>query len=154
MAKESKIIKTEAESLLKKIGIDAEVEVKEENDQYQVNINTQENALLIGKHGNTLFSLELILSQIVAQKIGEYKRIIIEVGGYRKDREQYLRDLATRLKEEVLNSGLEKPISGLKSWERRLLHLHFSEDKEVATESQGEERDRVLVIKKRSDNKT
>lgn len=149
MAKENEIIKTETETLLKKIGIDAKVEVKEENDQYQVNITTQENALLIGKHGNTLSSLEHILTLIVAKKIGEFKRIIIEVGGYRKEREEYLKDLATRLKDEVLNSGLEKTIRGLKSWERRLIHMHFSEDKEVTTESQGEERDRVLVIKKK-----
>lgn len=149
MEEQIKIIKEEAEGLLKKIGIDAQVEVEGQEDGFMVSLSTSENALLIGKHGNTLSSLELILSLIVSKKIGEYTRTIIEVGGYRKEREEYLKELAEKLRQEVIDSGYEKTIRGLKPWERRMVHMLFAEDDEVTTESTGEDRERVLVIKKK-----
>lgn len=149
MEEVNKIVEKEANTLLDKADIDAKVEVKEVDGNISVVVDTDENALLIGKHGNTLSSLELILSLIVAKKTGEYKRILIEVGGYREAREEYLRDLANRLKDEVVSTGIEKTVRGLKPWERRVVHMQLSESDEVVTESEGEDRDRVLVIKKK-----
>lgn len=138
-----------AQDLFKQIGIAATCTVTEDENGYNLAVDTQENALLIGKHGNTLSSLEYLLGQMVAAKQEEYKRVIVEVGGYREEREAYLKDLAERLKEEVVNSGMEKTIRGLKPWERRLVHLMLVEDGSVETESTGEGRDRVLVIRKK-----
>lgn len=149
MEDQSILIKQETEALLEKLGLTTEVEVKIEEEDFKVYIDTPENALLIGKHGDTLSSLELILSLIMAKKTGEYKRILIEVGGYRKEREAYLTELTHRLCEEVKDSGSEKKISGLKSWERRLVHMMLVDDSDVMTESVGEGRDRVLLIKKK-----
>jgi len=143
------LIQKETESLLEKVGITTNVTITEDEDGYKVGIDTEENALLIGKHGNTLSSLELILSLIAAKKTGEYKRVLLEVGDYRAEREQYLKELATRMKEEVASSGYEKIIRGLKAWERRLIHLMLQEEELVTTESRGEGRDRVLVILKK-----
>lgn len=149
MEEKNKIIREETEALLNKAGIDATIEVKEADEGFNVHIDASENALLIGKHGNTLSSLELVLSLIVAKKLGEFQRIILEVGGYREAREDYLIDLAERLREEVLTTGAEKQVRGLKPWERRIIHIHLGESEGVATESEGEERDRILVIKKK-----
>lgn len=149
MEEKNKIIREETEALLNKAGIDATIEVKEVDEGFNVHIDASENALLIGKHGNTLSSLELVLSLIVAKKLGEFQRIILEVGGYREAREDYLIDLAERLREEVLTTGADKQVRGLKPWERRIIHMHLGESEGVATESEGEERERVLVIKKK-----
>ena len=149
MEETNKIIQEEAENLLDEVGIKATVSVKLEDESYRIQLDTEENALLIGKHGNTLSSLELVLSLIVAKKLGEFKRLIIEVGGYRQEREEYLRDLANRLKEEVMTEGREKTVRGLKPWERRVVHMHLSETPEIETVSEGEDRDRILVIKKK-----
>ncbi len=145
----NKTVKEEAELLLAKIGTKGTIKVESSADSISVHIDTDENALLIGKHGNTLSSLELILSLIVAKKIGEFKRIVIEVGGYRQAREDYLKDLAGRLRDEVVETGNEKTVRGLKPWERRVVHMFLAEDGDVASESEGEDRDRVLVIKKK-----
>jgi len=144
-----KIIKETTEDILEKIDSKGSVEVTEADEMFNVHIDTEENALLIGKHGNTLSSLELIISLIVAKKVGEFKRVIVEVGGYREAREDYLRDLAQRLHDEVIEQGTEKTVRGLKPWERRVIHMHLSEMGDVNTESEGEERDRVLVITKK-----
>ncbi len=145
----NKIVTEEAELLLDKIGTQGSVKVEEVDGSINLHIDTEENALLIGKHGNTLSSLELILSLITAKKVGEFKRIVIEVGGYRQAREDYLKDLAGRLRDEVVETGVEKTVRGLKPWERRVVHMHLSEDPDVISESEGEDRDRVLVIKKK-----
>ncbi|RJQ28084.1 KH domain-containing protein [Candidatus Parcubacteria bacterium] len=145
-----KIVKKEVEDLLEKVGVSADIEVTEADDEFNVLVDGHDdNALLIGRHGDTLSSLQTILGFIVAKKLGEYKRVILEVGGYRKDREEYLKNLCERLKEEVIESGREKIVNGLKPWERRVIHMYLGEDKDVVTESTGEGRDRVLVIKKR-----
>ncbi len=144
------LIKEETDALLQKAGIDAEIEVEAAEEGFNVHVNASENALLIGKHGNTLSSLELVLSLIVAKKVGEFQRIILEVGGYREAREDYLTDLANRLREEVIATGAEKQVRGLKPWERRIIHMHLGEEPGIMTESEGEERDRVLVIRKKS----
>lgn len=143
------LIKTELTELLAKVGVTGTIEVSMADEIYNVNLDTDENALIIGKYGNTLSSLESILALIVAKKTGEFKRIVLEVGEYRKEREEYLKNLAAKLREEVLQSGYEKTVRGLKPWERRLVHLHLQEDGDVTTESMGEGRDRVLVIKKK-----
>lgn len=143
------LLQQTTQDLLNKLGVEATLTVSEDENGYHVAVDTQENALLIGKHGNTLSSLEYLLGQMMAVKNDEYKRVIVEVGGYREEREAYLTDLANRLKEEVLTTGSEKTIRGLKPWERRLIHMLLVEDTEVETESSGEDRDRVLVIKKK-----
>lgn len=149
MEKVKEVILEEAEKLLEQIAIKGEVSVDEVEGGFKLNIDTEENALLIGKHGNTLSSFENVLSLIVAKKTGEFVRITVEVGGYRQEREDYLSALALRLKDEVVDTGIEKTIRGLKPWERRVVHLALSEEGDVLTESSGEGRDRVLVIKRK-----
>lgn len=144
------IVKKEFEKLLDLLEVDHEVSVSQGEDEVcHVEINSSENALLIGRYGDTLSSLEHVVSLICAQKLDEYPRIMLEIGGYREEREEYLRGLAERMREEVLSTGEQKVLSDLKPWERRLIHLFFSEDEEVVTESQGEGRGRVLTIRKR-----
>lgn len=150
MEEQLQMIQDETISLLEKLGVSASVEVEGGDEGAKVILDTEENALLIGKHGNTLSSLEYILTLLTSAKLGEFKRVQIEVGGYREEREAYLKELATRLKDEVLTSGYEKKIHGLKPWERRLIHLYLEEDGGVITESEGEDRERVLVIKKKA----
>lgn len=150
MEKELKIIKKEAEALLSQIGIKSDVEVNSSEEGFTASFDAgEDNALLIGKHGNTLSSFELILTLIVANKLGEFRRVTVEVGSYRAEREQYLENLADKLKEEVVTSGYEKQVRGLKPWERRYVHLYLEKDDQVTTESVGEDRDRTLIIKRK-----
>lgn len=143
------LIKSETISMLKLLDNKADVTVEPSETGFQVFIEGDENALLIGKHGNTLSSLELILSLIIAKKLGEFTRLTLEIGNYRKEREDYLKELVEKLKQDVVATGFEKSIRGLKSWERRFIHLYLKDDSEVMTESEGEGRDRVLLIKKK-----
>lgn len=150
MENQSELVKKEIELLLKQIGVKSSVELEEAEGGFTALLDAEEdNALLIGKHGNTLAALELVVTLIATNKLGEFKRVTIEIGNYREEREQYLKELVDKLKAEVVDSGYEKPVRGLKPWERRFVHMYLQEDGEVVTESVGEDRDRTLVIKKK-----
>lgn len=143
-------IENKVKELFKLLEVEAEITVTENDESFVVSIDaTDNNALLIGKHGNTLTSLEYIIYILCVKELETPKRILVEIGGYREEREAYLSELAGRLKEEVVTTGEEKSIRGLKPWERRHVHMILSEDGDVMTESTGEDRDRTLIIKKK-----
>jgi spoIIIJ-associated protein len=148
--KEIKTIKEITEKLLKLLDVDGDFEIVESKDakeeSVEIVLNTKDTGVVIGYHGDTLEGLQLILSLCVARNLGRFVRISIDVGDYKKNRTEFLKSLALETKERVLSEGKEIAIPELKSWERRIVHLLLEKDGEVASESQGEGRDRVLVV--------
>lgn len=149
--KEIKIIKDTAEKLLKLADVDGDFEILEakddKNESVDIALNTKDTGVVIGYHGDTLEGLQLVLSLCVARKLGRFIRISIDVEDYKKNRTEWLKTLALETKERVLQEGKEMAIPELKSWERRIVHLLLEGDEEVVSGSQGEGRDRVLVVK-------
>jgi len=145
--KQSKIVQDTTEELLKLLEIQGDFEIKEAEEAIEINLNTQDSGIVIGYHGDTLESLQLILSLCLAKKLGEFKRVSIEVGEYKKKREEWLRNLAAETRDRVISENKEVYLSDLKSWERRVVHLILQNDQGVVSESVGEGKDRVLVVK-------
>ena len=163
--KEIKVIKDITEKLLKLLDVDGDFEILEstrlpspkgkanggqedsKDESLEIVLNTKDTGVVIGYHGDTLEGLQLVLSLCVARKLGRFVRISIDVGDYKKNRTDWLKTLALETKERVTTSGKEMIIPELKSWERRVVHLLLEKDEEVVSESQGEGRDRVLVVK-------
>lgn len=152
MVKEDKIkvVKEVVEELLGKVGLTAEVSVSEgEEESFVVDIAGEELGALIGYHGETLSSLQLFLNLLVHRKIGEWWRVLVDIGGYRKDREQKLFDLAQRTADRVRFLQAPVTLTPMPAFERRLVHLALSEDKGVKTESEGDGWERRVVVKPR-----
>jgi len=147
MAKNKESVKDMIVDFLKTLEINVVPEVTETEEEIQVVLDTDEGGLIIGYHGETLESLQLVIALIIAKKTGVFKRVSIEVGDYKKNREEWLRNLAIDTKRKVLEQQREYQLSDLKSWERRIIHLILQDDKEVDTESVGEGRDRVLIVR-------
>ena len=145
--KQNKIINDTLEEFFKLLEIEGDFEVSESQEAIDILLNTQDSGIVIGYHGDTLESLQLVLSLILAKKTGEFKRVSIEVGEYKKKREEWLKNLALETKERVVLENKEIYLSDLKSWERRVVHLLLQNDQEVVSESVGEGKDRVLVVK-------
>ena len=131
------------------LGIDTKMEILETEEAIEVVLETEDTGIIIGYHGETLESLQLVLSLLLAKANGEFKRVSVEVGDYKKNRTEWLERLALDAKERALTEGKEVYLSELKAWERRVVHLLLQDDKEVVSESSGEGKDRVLVIKPR-----
>ena len=147
--KEEKIITKTLKELLDVLEIDGTFELSFEDDTFHVLLGTQDMGIVIGYHGEVLESLQLIASLAVSKKLGRFVRVSIEAGDYKKNRTEYLNNLAVKTKERVLSEQREISLSNLKSWERRVIHMFLQNDNEVVSESQGEGRERVLVIKSR-----
>ncbi len=147
--KKEKIVKEKSRELLDQLGISAELTVTETDGAVGVVIETADAGILIGYHGETLNALALVLSLLVSQELGEFTRVNVDVGDYRKQREEKLQELAKNIKEQVLRQKQEVPIPNLTAGERRIIHLFFQDDQEVVSESQGEGETRQLIIKPR-----
>jgi spoIIIJ-associated protein len=147
MAKTNKKLEKIIKSFFVSLGVDAEIEITEDEEAIAVVLETEDTGMVIGYHGETLEALQLVLSLVLAKEKGEFKRVSIEVGDYKKNRTEWLERLTLDAKERALAEGKEVYLSELKSWERRVVHLLLQDDKEVSSESSGEGKDRVLVIK-------
>lgn len=142
-------IKNTIEKILKVLGVEGGFTLSLENDEINVVLETKDTGIVIGYHGEVLEALQLVLSIAVSRKIDQFVRVIIEVGDYRKNRSEWLENLAARAKEQALLEKKEVSLPSLRSWERRIVHIFLQEDKEVMSESVGEGRDRTLIIKPR-----
>lgn len=144
-----KTIQEVLSELFKQLEIEGDFEVSAEEGAITVLLNTKDMGVVIGYHGEILDSLQSVASLIISKKLGEFTRITMEAGDYRKNRTEYLTSLAERTKEQVLSENREVSLPSLKPWERRVIHLLLQDDPEVLSESIGEGRDRTLVVKPR-----
>lgn len=141
-------IKTLVTDLLGKLKVEAKVEVvKEEDDHYQVNLETEETGLLIGHHGETVNSFQLLLGVILFKKTGEWIHVVVDVGGYRKMREESIKEMVNRIVTEVETNREPVQLPPLTPFERRAVHMMLTDHQTVVSESIGEGRDRRLTIK-------
>ncbi len=117
-----------------------------EADLYQILIETQTPGPIIGFHGETLSSLQLLVGQHLHAKIGEWLNLSINVNDYRQRRETSLKSLADSAVNQVLSTNTPHQLPPMPSSERRIIHLYLSENPNVATESVGLGKNRYLVI--------
>ncbi len=142
------IIKASAEELLSNMDIPAAVLVTPSPEEvFLVNVETEESGLLIGYHGETLSAFQLILGQIVTKKVGEWVRIVVEVGDYRAKREEQLSQMALSYADQVVQTGQPIALPSLPPIERRIIHMALQDHPDVVTESEGEGNMRRLIIK-------
>jgi len=146
--KKKKLIAELGQKLLAELKVEAEVKVEvDQEGAVRVQIETAEPGVLIGYHGETLASLQLILALMVYRQLGEWVRLVVNVGDYRQRREESLRRLALSAAQKVKFSGEAYALPAMTPAERRIIHLTLADDQEVTTESEGEGRNRRVVVK-------
>lgn len=143
-------VKQITEDLLNRLEVAGVVSVDvDETGAYQVQIDTEETGLLIGYHGRTLESFQILLSIIVSKKLQSWVKVYVNVGDYRQKREETLMHMAQRAAERAISYGRPVELSSLSPSERRVIHLTLGGDERVMTESVGEGMNRTLVVKPR-----
>ena len=102
---------------------------------------------LIGKGGRTLAALEFLANAVVNKVEGEVPvRVNVDVGGYKRRRDERLRVVAQRAAARVRKSGLAVELEPMSAAERRVVHMELADDPAVESESTGEGRDRRVVV--------
>ncbi|MFC1646786.1 protein jag [Patescibacteria group bacterium] len=143
-----KTIEKITKDLLKRLEVVAEVSVDiDETEAFRVHIKTDDTGLLIGYHGQTLESFQIILGLLVSKKMGSWQKVYVNVGDYREKREEALMYVAQKAAERAISTGQPVELTQLPASERRVVHLTLSGDEKVETESVGEGKDRRLVVK-------
>ncbi len=144
-------VKEITEELLGRLEVVGTVSVDvDETGAYRVHIETEETGLLIGYHGRTLESFQILLGIIVSKKLESWVKVYVNVGDYREKREETLMLMAQRAAERAISMGRPVELSNLSPSERRVIHLTLSGDERVETESIGEGSSRTLLVKPRS----
>ena len=102
--------------------------------------------LLIGRRGETLSALQLLVSLIVGHRTKHRMRITIDAENYRERREENLRSLALRVAQQVRNYRRSIALEAMPPHERRIVHIALADSKDISTESIGEGDERRVVI--------
>ncbi len=146
----AEIVKSLAEELLADLQVDGQIELSSETDIFSVKIlpvDPNDTPLLIGYHGETVSSFQTILGMLVAKKVGEWVRIVVDVADYRDKRAEQLTAMAESFASQALSTNQPVYLPPLTPAERRVIHIALAERADIETFSEGEGRNRRLVIK-------
>ncbi len=142
------IAKEYLENIFKTLDIDLKIEFRtlEQGKLIVFNLETSENAFLIGNRGNTLHSLAVLTKIATKQFCEEQTEVVLDISGYLAKRKTILEILATKEAKKVLASKASVELKNLNSYERHIIHEKLSDWKKIQTHSHGEGKDRVLTI--------
>lgn len=141
-------IKEYIQELLTKMGVKINSFIDNSKDnQINLTINSDKDALLIGKKGKNLKALELVVKQHIHNLINSYPYLILNVGNYNERHELLLQNLAKQIANEVKKTRQEVIMDNMNSYERRIVHNALANIKGVTTISEGEEPNRHIIVK-------
>lgn len=103
-------------------------------------------AILIGRHGRTLESLHILVSNITTRKIGYRYPIVIDVEGYRSRQRQKIESIARSSAKRAVSQGKSVSLRPMSPYERRLVHMALQSDNRVETHSEDEGANRHVII--------
>ncbi len=134
--------------VFKAMDIDAELEVAydAENSSIDINIVGDEMGVLIGKRGQTLDSLQYLLSLVLNKESDNYLKVKLDTENYRQRRKETLENLGKNIAYKVKRTKKSVSLEPMNPYERRIIHSVLQNDKYVETHSEGDEPFRKVVI--------
>lgn len=130
------------------MGITVVVDVKynEEEAAMDVELSGDEMGILIGKRGQTLDSLQYLVSLVINKDTENYIRVKVDTENYRKRRKDTLENLAKNISYKVKRTKRPVSLEPMNPYERRIIHSALQNDKYVTTYSEGDEPFRHVVV--------
>ncbi|EUJ25982.1 putative Jag protein [Listeria floridensis FSL S10-1187] len=135
------------QDIAEKMGAKISIEVKEEGKDTFIQISGENLGVLIGKHGQTLNSLQYLTQLIANKRTEQFRNIFINVGDYRERRYETLSGLAEKMAGKALKTRSAVHLEPMPSFERKIIHAILSENKKIETHSEGRDPYRYVVIK-------
>lgn len=111
-----------------------------------LDITGDDLAVLIGRHGRTLDSIQFLVSAITRRKLGYRYPIVVDVEGYKSRQRQKIESIAKSAANRAASQGREVSMRPMTPYERRIVHIALRDDVRVETESEGEGSDRHVVV--------
>lgn len=130
------------------LGVDVEIRV-EVGDNIEINITGEDLGLLIGSRGEHLESLQAFFNIAINKKLGdEWKAVVLDIGNWRRDKEEELRALVSKEVAKLDSANKETILPPMPSSQRRTVHIIASEYKGIVSSSVGDEPERRIVLRK------
>jgi spoIIIJ-associated protein len=142
----SEVLRDLLEEVAEGLGLDAQVDVVEEDGLLIGRVDGPDVGLLIGHHGQTIDAVQHIAQRTVVRDGWTGLRVTVDADGYRGRRELALRQLADDAAEEALRTSTPVELDAMPASERRIVHEHLRGRGDVATHSEGDEPRRYLVV--------
>ena len=140
----------EAEKFLldvsEKMGAPVTINVEKNGKQVKFILSGEKIALLIGKRGQTLNSLQFLTQLVINRFSGQYLNVMVDAEHYRERRNDTLIQLAQRLAQKAVQTKEEVSLEPMPSYERKIIHTALVENKKIKTYSSGEDPHRHIVI--------
>lgn len=133
-------------TLLVKMNIEGKITIKQKQNNLYIDVVGNEMALLIGRRGQTLDSIQYLISLVVNKGRDEYLRVILDTENYRQKRKDTLERLAHKLASKAKKIKKDISLEPMNPYERRIIHSALQNNKAVSTKSDGDEPYRKVVI--------
>lgn len=128
------------------MAVDISVEYNETEKEMNVNLKGDDMGILIGKRGQTLDSLQYLVSLVVNKETEGYLRVKLDTENYRERRKETLETLARNISYKVKRTKHPVSLEPMNPYERRIIHSALQNDRYVVTRSEGEDPYRHVVI--------
>ena len=129
------------------MGVNAKIEINEEDDVFSAKMFSDNNPILIGKEGRTLKSLQVLLRQALSNQIKFNIKVNLDASNYKVKQERFFERDIKNIINDVMKSKDEVKLDPMNSYKRRIVHSIASEYYNIETESFGEEPERYVVIR-------
>lgn len=127
---------------------DFDYDIKVNENDINVELKGNDSSKLIGYRGETLNSIQIVMSTIANKNVMGKVRIILDIAGYREKRKKVLEDLADKISKTVIKTGKTIMLEPMPAYERKIIHTRLQNKEKVKTFSKGEEPYRKIVISK------
>ena len=132
--------------MLSAMDIPCVIETRQEDNNLFIEIKGEDMGILIGRRGQTLDSLQYLVSLVVNRSGDHYVRVILDTENYRDKRQKTLEALADKMAAKTVRYGRKMSLEPMNPSERRIIHARLQKDDRVFTFSEGDEPYRHVVI--------
>lgn len=146
-------LKAYLERFFENIEMQAEITVENDDGFYRIQINAENNAVLIGKNGTALQSLNTIVKAAASSEFRKRVGVLIDINGYKQEKYHKVCALAMRVAKDVRRTKTDAILDPMPADERKAIHNHLADMDCITTESEGEGNHRRLKIMYTPDKK-
>lgn len=133
-------------TIMTDLKLDVSVKTELEDGVLKITLNTSHNSVLIGKNGQTLQAINMMVRQAVGHKFKKHYRLLVDINQYKNDKYEKLIRMAIRLAKDVTRTKVKAVLEPMSSDERRVIHNALSKFNHVKTESIGQGHKRQITI--------
>ena len=134
--------------VLERMGISADIDIKDDTDKTVLEIQTGDTELVIGRRGVVIDALQHLVNKAVFKEKRDEKTkpLVVDAGGFRDKQIERLRSLAQRMGEKALQTKQIVELQPMSPHDRRIVHMAIAEIPGLTSRSEGEGEDRHILV--------